>query len=229
MALIRYPEGQQRSGSSGGIVFSHNRFGAYVRPRTVPVNPNSTAQQGVRNSFGGLAIAWQGLTQTQRDEWDAYAAVIAWTNKFGDTVFLTGFNWYVQVNSLRLAAGLTQTDDAPVTLSMGPSPTGVVITGDESADEISVAFINTQDWADTAGGALYLQQGIAQPPSRTFFASPYRTLGVIVGAGTPPTSPQTFTPVFPISTGNRTYVRYRALYADGRVSPPLQTSFLTVA
>ena len=229
MALIRFPEGQQRSGSSGGIVFSHNRFGAYIRPRTVPVNPNSTAQQGVRNSFGGLAIDWQGLTAGQRDAWDSYAAVIAWQNKFGDSVFLTGFNWYVLTNSLRLAAGLLQLDDGPIVLSQGPAPTGVSFTGDVSSDEISVVFDNTQGWATAVGGALYLQQGIAQPPSRTFFASPYRTLGVVVGAVVPPTSPAAFTPVFPISVGNRTYVRYRALYPDGRVSPPLQASFLAVA
>jgi len=229
MALIRYPEGQQRSGSSGGLTFSHNRFGAYIRPRTVPVNPNSTAQQSIRASFALFATGWQALTDAQRAAWDTYAENVTWQNAFGDPAILTGFNWYVLVNTLRNQAGLTTLTAAPIVLAMGVAPVIGAISGDISLNQISVAFTNTEAWATAVGGALYIQQGLAQPPSRTFFASPYRRLGVVLGAASPPTSPALFTPTYPISVGNRTYLRFRALYPDGRVSPPIQNSFLGVA
>lgn len=229
MALIRYPEGQQRSGSSGGTVFSHNRFGAYIRPRTVPVNPNTTAQQSVRAAFSLYATSWAALTDAQRSAWATYAQNVTWQNSFGDPVFLTGFNWYVLINTLREQAGLLTVSNAPTLLQMGVAPDIGVLGGDVSSNQISVAFTNTEGWATAVGGALYIQQGLAQPPTRNFFAGPYRRLGVVLGAAVAPTSPALFTPTYPISTGNRTYLRFRALFPDGRVSPPVQNSFLSVA
>ena len=34
-----------------GSVFSKNRYGAYVRTKVTPVNPQSTAQQNTRNNL----------------------------------------------------------------------------------------------------------------------------------------------------------------------------------
>lgn len=229
MALIRYPEGQQRSGSSGGLTFSHNRFGAYIRPRTVPVNPNTTAQQSVRAGMSVFATTWATLTQAQRDAWDTYAQNIVWTNAFGDPVHLTGFNWYCLSNILRGQAGLTAVSNGPVTLAQLPAPVISAVSGDVSSNQISVGYTNTEGWATAVGGALYIQQGLAVPPSRTFFAGPFRRLGVVLGAASPPTSPALLTPTYPISVGNRTYLRIRAMTTDGRVSPPVVTSFLSVA
>ena len=65
MALIRYAEGQQRSGSIGASVYSHNRYGAYIRARSVPVNPNTDRQVAIRNAIRALTIAW-GNTPGQR-------------------------------------------------------------------------------------------------------------------------------------------------------------------
>ena len=39
------------SGSLGGITASHNRFGAYLRERVIPVNPGTQPQVIVRNAF----------------------------------------------------------------------------------------------------------------------------------------------------------------------------------
>lgn len=75
MTLIRFAEGQQRSGSIGATVHSHNRFGQYIRARSVPVNPNTARQVIARNAARSIMIAWQNtLTQDQRDAWNVYAA-----------------------------------------------------------------------------------------------------------------------------------------------------------
>ena len=50
------PEGQQRSGSIGGATWSHNSSGAYIRARSIPVNPNTDRQNAVRVAVRNLAI-----------------------------------------------------------------------------------------------------------------------------------------------------------------------------
>ncbi|MBA7656193.1 hypothetical protein ES703_64108 [subsurface metagenome] len=119
MALVVLPEGQQRSGSIGGTVWSRNSAGAYIRNRSVPVNPNTDRQVAVRNYVKNLTIRWANtLTQPQRDAWDVYAANVDWLNKLGDSVNLTGMPHYVRCNTLRLVLLQTRIDDAPIIFNL---------------------------------------------------------------------------------------------------------------
>lgn len=83
------------SGSIADNTFSRNRFGPYVRVRRVPVNPNTVGQQEIRGHFANATTAWRLLSAAQRQEWNDYAAQTPKQNPLGETVFDTGFNWYV--------------------------------------------------------------------------------------------------------------------------------------
>lgn len=64
----------EASGALAGLVFSHNRGGAYIRQRVIPVNPSSSFQQAVRNFMLVCAGAWNNvLTVQQRAGWTWYA------------------------------------------------------------------------------------------------------------------------------------------------------------
>lgn len=231
MALYRTGDGTQISGSTGGVTYSHNRFGQYRRARSIPVNPLSAGQVQIRGFMSNISVAWsQTLTAGQRLAWEVYAAAVPWTNALGAAVRLTGINMFNRTNVLRLQAGLTRLDTAPAVLEVAQVPTVFTPTGDVSDNLISVAFANTDGWAGEVGGEMMIFQGLPQNVGRTFFNGPWKFLGKIAGAVMPPTSPQTFAPVWTaLALLQRDWVYCRAVRADGRVSSRVVAQFLPVA
>lgn len=114
MALIQFGLGiSQASGKVGGHVISHNRNGQYVRQKGLPVNPNTAAQQAIRDTLGSLATDWRELTEAQRTGWTGFGAQIQRINRLGQTYNLTGLQSFVMTNSIRLFLGEATIDDAP--------------------------------------------------------------------------------------------------------------------
>lgn len=113
--LIRMGMGGQLSGSVGGVTASRNRFGMYLRNRTVPVNPQSVRQNAARAIFGTAATDWSNLTGPQRENWAAYAATTPVLNRLGETVYLNGFQMYVASAAVAIATNISAFSDAPAT------------------------------------------------------------------------------------------------------------------
>lgn len=208
------------SGSVGGLTASHNRYGQYMRARSTPVNPNTAKQVVVRSALASLSAIWQTLTGAQRIAWADYAANVPVLNKLGETVNLTGFNMYLRSNIPRLQAGLARVDDGPTVFSLpeltDPVPTVTVAAGFQS---ISLAFTNTDPWANENGGAMLIYAAAQVAPSINFFKGPFTFQDTIDGDGvTPPTSPDV-TLVTQLGTvGNKAHIAVRATRADGRLS-----------
>lgn len=76
MATTKAPLfGLDASGTLGGsIVFSKWRGRTYVRRHAIPSNPRSGLQVGMRSVFKFITQDFAGLTQNQKDAWDALAA-----------------------------------------------------------------------------------------------------------------------------------------------------------
>jgi len=221
MALIKLGGGViDIRGSMAGNTFSRNRFGAYVRARTKPVNPNTSRQQAVRNRMQALTTAWnQSLSDAQRTAWAQYAAAIPWLNALGEEQYLTGFNMFVRSNAAILQAGLTQVNAGPTTLSLPETDPTFAVVGDTAADEVDITFDNTMDWANEDGGAMIISVGQPVNQTRNFFAGPYRYAGVIEGDSvTPPTTGASISSPFSLDADNRIFVRARIVRADGRLS-----------
>lgn len=209
----------QVSGSVGGLTYSHNQGGMYVRSRTVPVNTNSAQQQVLRNAMGQLAAAWnQTLTVAQRTGWETFAANTPLVDALGDSRTVSGKAWYIKANSLRLQAGVSRIDTPPTLFEMATLtlPTFTITAAGTTA---SMAFTNTDAWAGEAGGYLLVYASRAQNASRNFWNGPYRYAGKVTGAATPPTSPATITLPFASGpTGSKQFFRVVAVRADGRPS-----------
>lgn len=217
----------QASGSIGGTTYAHNRGGLYRRARSIPVNPNTAAQQAARNNVTALVAAWAGvLTQLQRDQWENYAANNPVTDKLGDPLVLTGQQMYVRCNSVRLRGGATRVDDGPVVSGLVEVTTPTIEAGDGDL-HISVTFDNSDAWANEDDAGLVVQQSRQFSPARNFFKGPYRYASTIDGDSvTPPTSPATSTNPFNVTMTDtlKIFARIVAFRADGRISGAFNVS-----
>lgn len=231
--LVVLPEGQQRSGSAGGSVWSRNRYGAYVRNRSVPVNPNTDRQGVVRNSVKALTIAWQNtLTQAQRDAWDVYAKNVSWLNKLGQPVNLTGLNHYVRSNAPRALCSLARLDAAPTVFNLAAAELNLSCVASEAAQTLVFSFDDTADWCSEDGAFQIFSMGMPQNASIKYFGGPFRFTVCLPGDSVAPqTSPAApvATPDWPFAADQRVWIQSRIGRADGRLSELARANFLCVA
>lgn len=207
------------SGSISGVTFSRNRGGQYTRLRAIPANPNTVQQEAVRSITGGLSNAWVSeLTANQRAGWDAYANAVQLPNALGDLRNIGGIGAYVRANTPRIQAALARVDTAPAIFG-GTTLTQPGITSITAGTSVMViTFTNTDEWAGEVGGALLVYTSRPQNPSVNSVRSGFRFAGKVSGAVSPPASPQNITIAFPVVAGQRVFVRFAAVTADGRRS-----------
>lgn len=125
-------------GTMGGITFSANGAGPYAKTWQRPPRPTKTLQSTRQQAFSEFAARWTTLTDTQRDDWNDWAAADAppRTNSLGETILLTGYQWHQSVNTLLALQGkayraIPPTVDppaAPTITSWNPRQTGVGVT-----------------------------------------------------------------------------------------------------
>jgi len=221
------------SGKIGGSVFFRTRGGASVRGHVVPLNPGSAFQSEVRANLANLSQRWSTvLTQDQRDSWEAYADAVPVPNRLGNPVKIGGMPMYVRCNTPRLqaiAAPDDIIDDAPV-IFVGanyslPSINAVAAGG----DTVSIAFDNTDEWANEDVGAMFVYCSRPTNVTRNFFKGPYRFADVILGNGTtPPTSPASIDLPFNVESGQKIHVRVNVSRADARLGTDFRTNGVAI-
>jgi len=105
-------------GSVGGVTFSRNANGAYVRNRSKGTNRKSVGQLTVRAIFTALTSAWRSLDPSSIATWVTNAALYPYKNKVGIASQYTGQQLYMKLNSTLMQSGLPQQTicTSPVTL-----------------------------------------------------------------------------------------------------------------
>jgi hypothetical protein len=219
MKILDVPQ----SGSVAGTTSSRNRFGQYRRTRAIPVNPDSSAQAGVRARQSANAAAWRALTDLQRAGWDSLGLSFVRTDSLGQTYNLTGFMAFCSVNNVNLAAGDPTTADAPAYLTPD-ALTSVDIT--LAADTFSIAYTVTPLPTD-ARLAVFASP---QRSSGRRYESDYRLIQVSAAAAASPAdiftaySARLGTPV----EDNRIFVSC-VVYLGGFASAPIIQSAIVAA
>lgn len=216
----------QVSGSIGGMTGSHNRGGYYFRSRTIPTDPSSSRQQAMRAIMAQLVTRWSNvLTAAQRAAWNLYAANVPVINPLGDSINLSGQQWYIKANSIRqqaideAASAIALVDDGPTVFNLTDPGVLTISSASEATQVVTVAYNNAKEWAVQDGGVLLLYVGRPQNPGVTFFRGPWRLAGIVDGdTTTPPTSPATPTAPFAITETQNIWVRGVASAPDGRPS-----------
>src|SRR3990172_7670510 len=102
------------SGSIGGVVFSRNRFGPYIRRRATPVTSTSVYALNAKNLFSTASAAWRALTSPQRLAWETWGQTNPVTDSLGQKQVLTGQQAYVQINGRLLTDGAAQVSVPPI-------------------------------------------------------------------------------------------------------------------
>ncbi len=210
------------SGRLQGIVASHNRGGQYFRGRTVPITPPTAPQTAVRLLMSNLVDQWTNvIISAQREAWNEFAVLHPQVNSFGDSVNIGGLGAFIRQNLSRTLAGLAVVQDPPAGSGVAALtlPSGV-----ENSDNLDVSFDNGDNWATNTSGALLVFASNPVPLSRISAAGiSKRFVGAILGAGTPPTSPETITLPFIFAAG-RIFVKYRAVDSLGGISAVFEQS-----
>ena len=228
MALIKFGGGvTEMRGSLAGNVYSRNRYCAYARARTKPINPNTARQQGVRAAIAYLTAYWSGtLTAVQRTAWNLYGDSVAMKNKLGETVYLTGFNHFIRSNAIFAAIGGAPIADGPVIFELPAKDPTFAATGSEATQLITVTIDAAMAWAVETGGHMYLFQGQPQNAQRNYFGGPWRYLGTLSGIDPGgPVPPHSYAVPFAIAEGQRIWTYARIRRADGRLSETFEADF----
>jgi len=232
MALIKFGGGiTAMSGSIAGNTYARNRYGAYVRARTKPVNPNSDRQSAARLTMATLAQRWSGvLSLDQRTGWNEFATNVPMLNKLGESMNLSGFNHYCRANAALIAGSLDIVDDAPAIFTMPEGDPSVAITVASATSLMSVSFDDSQAWVDENGAAMLVYMGTPQSEGIEFFNGPWRLAGAVDGnTTTAPTSPTTIAVPYQVQAGQKVYTKIRIVRADGRVSEFFRTGSAIVS
>jgi hypothetical protein len=96
------------SGAVGNQVFSHNRYGAYVRTRVIPTKSGTASALQARATLINASQGWALLTDDQQGAWRTYAQSNPIVDRLGQKQTLDGHGAYVQVNARMLVGGMAK-------------------------------------------------------------------------------------------------------------------------
>lgn len=230
LALIRFGGGiTEMRGSIAGNTYARNRFGAYNRARTKPVNPRSARQMGARLAIMFLSEQWREapMTDAKRTAWETYAASVNWQNKLGEVVKLTGFNHFIRGNAAQLRVGGWYKQDGPLDLGLpGSDPTLTITALSAAGQNCTITLNDTLPWCSEDHAYLIVEMGIPQNPTRTFFNGPWRVAGwVSASVAAPVASPILAFPLglgWTLVVGQKVFLRCSIARGDGRLTTKFQ-------
>lgn len=87
-------------GTIGGLTYSENSSGTFVKPWAPPSNPKTTPQTTQQSHLARMPGLWAALTPTQRADWNTFAALPAQQlfDSLGQSYYASGWNWFVKCN-----------------------------------------------------------------------------------------------------------------------------------
>jgi hypothetical protein len=169
----------QGTGSLGGMTMSKNKAGYYLRARTVPSNPRSALQSAIRSGLAAYATYWKSLTAAQIAKWGLYAANTPTVGNNGQTRLLSGFNWFVACNQVRLQAGYALVSDAPTTFGQASAP--IIVTCGyitDSVIEVNFSLLDGPVAADS-GDVVLVFAGKPKSLGVAYFNGPWQFIGAL--------------------------------------------------
>jgi hypothetical protein len=193
-------------GSIGGSTWSRNKGGMYVRQRAVPTNPNSVRQQAVRAIVATLSQGWATLSAAFQEEWRTYAQEHPVLNSLGQTIYLTGMDWFVKINSRLIDAGAASISEPPI--GGGPGSLATIDATFASGTTISIAFTPTPATGNRLVTWCSLPQNLGTSPN-------FRQCRLAGYSALAPASPVVVTMPFTYQIGNRVVVYVSQMDATG--------------
>lgn len=179
--------GPPSSGSINYETYSRNRFGQYVRNRSIPVQPRTPAQIMVREYLTTATKKWAQLYDAQREAWNQWAQTHPKTDQLGQSYVMTGHQAFVGAAVTAQIAGLELPENPP---EFWAPPVGLItaITG-----ALSVTFNPPGD-----GDFIFIYASGLLKPSINFVG----TLPFIHKIAFEDTTPLNLKPIWQAKYGN---------------------------
>jgi hypothetical protein len=203
------------SGKLGGQVFSKNRGGSYVRTKTTPSNPQTTAQMSVRGIFASISSRWSTLSEANRLSFNNFVADYAKTDIFGDLRNPSGKALFQRLNQ-----NLSISEQLPITTCVSPEAVPFANLVSASGSVGDGEFIVETGGVTTGSTLVYW----ATPPlsqGTTFVKNKLRQL-VVVAGGIPSGTDiiASYEEKFgSIAVGQNIYVGVKVINSNGQASP----------
>lgn len=225
MAFVRYtPMVASVSGAVGDTTYKRTKYGNLVHQKIIPIQPNTQIQLDARSAFAQAAAAWDTITPTQRTAWDLYAQNTQLQGTNGEEFTPEGRIHFIRTNAALLNIGKPLQAAAPTLFGLPSADSTFAAAISAGTQQISATFLNTQAWAGEVGGHMLVYMSQPQKASNKACKGRFRYAGKIDGAVTPPTSPRTIACPYTVTSGQKCWVEYRVLRADGRISNSFRVS-----
>ena len=175
MAKIKFGSGiADARGSVDSVTYSRSRYGAYMRKKVTPVNPNTPRQSDVRSIFGAASSKFRSIGMAVIDAWNAVAPEYQRSNVFGDNLPLSGATLFTKLKTQLVNIG-TYDDPSPINPVTVPD-----VVWDGVVADVSNATIELINLPATAAGqkiAIYASAPVS--PGKAFFGkSQMRLIGI---------------------------------------------------
>jgi hypothetical protein len=105
-------------GKVGGVVFSRNTGGAYVRQKVSPVQPRTAAQLNQRSRLTEVSKVWETLTQSQREAWKGFSLAARKRDVLGLSKQRSGQQMFMFCNLALESVGYALILNPPVNLAV---------------------------------------------------------------------------------------------------------------
>lgn len=200
-------------GKLNGMVFTRGRYGAVIRNKVSPVQPDSPTQSLAKQNFGALSASFRDLTQDQIASWNEAAVNWPRNNVFGQQYLQSGLNLYVGLNQNLTTAGQATIVYAPV-----PSELPVIVItsviADQSSAAVSVGVEFNGVAAVPAGYSLVVAATPQLSAGRSFVKNLFRDL--VVAPAATATAPLAISTEYSAkfgnpAIGNKIYVQVRLI------------------
>jgi hypothetical protein len=138
MARVTYGGGITNfAGSIAGTTFQKTRSGNIARTRTTRPSRTTEKMAETQLSTFDLLRLWRELTFTNQLAWNSFAALHTRIDPYGRTTILSGYNWFISINSNRLLCG-TAAAVTPPTYTLPTPPDSLFLQAD--ADLLSITY-----------------------------------------------------------------------------------------
>ncbi len=169
-------------GTLGGITFSANKSGPYCKAWSKSTSIPTPKQNAQRTVFSQMPGEWRDLTQVQRDGWATWAALPAQdlTNSLSETYSISGYSWFVKINTWRNTVGRGIRTVAPTIAKPGaPTTTTLVVTDTAEAGDAKITY----PAATYAGFDQFISSSLQQSTANQHPSNTFRTLFVDLTPG----------------------------------------------
>jgi hypothetical protein len=215
-------------GKCGGVTYSRNQGGLYVKANPVWEQPESEHRDATQAVIRDLPSAWSGeLTEEQRQGWRNYAVANPRPNRWGHQNLHNGYAFWLRTNAYLKRIGQTPLYYDPPTIP----PTGPVswtLTPDIDGNEYDIVFPVQQFPITQTNIYCYAFDQLPTATGRTGARGPWRYM-TMIGVPTDgfPFS-SSMTPCWPLAVQQHRAVKLITIWHPaGAFAHPFVTNFNT--